>query len=138
MLFSFFLGHSLYIQLQELQPSTAHRPDVSWKGTKAFSSEVHLSLRIVGAGVSFSAEKHLYLITLLLKGCHSQREFRCLGAQGKDCFGCSELSVGSLCVRVLHFRFPFVGSLPSRWCLSADLAGSSVAVEWISAIFQRV
>lgn len=103
-----------------------------------FSSQVHSSLWIVGAGISFSAEKHLYLITLLLKECHSQREFQCLRAQGEDCFGCSELSVGSLHVRVLCFSFPFVGSLPSYWCLPADLPGSSVIVEWISAIFQRV
>lgn len=79
MLFSGFLGHSLYIQLRELQPSTAHCPDGSQKGAKVFSSQVHPSLHIVGAGVSFSAKKHLYLITLLVKECHSQREFHASG-----------------------------------------------------------
>lgn len=43
-----FLGHIFYIQLQELQPSTTHYPDVSRKGTKECSSQMHLSLCILG------------------------------------------------------------------------------------------
>lgn len=135
-----FLGHIFYIQLQELQPSTTHYPDVSRKGTKECSSQMHLSLCILSVRINFGNEKHLYLITLLLKECHSQREFQCLGARERDFFffffGCSEWSVGSVCVRVLCFGFLLVGSRPSCWC-SADLTESSLRVGWISAIFQR-
>lgn len=42
----------------------------------------------------------------------------------------------ALCVSG-YSSFPFVGSLPWCWWLSADLAGSSVIVEWISDTFQR-
>lgn len=80
----------------------------------------------------------LYLIALLWKECHSQREFQCLGAKRKDCFGCFELSVGSLHVRVLCLGFPLVGSLRACWSLPADLPGSTAIVEWVSHNFERV
>lgn len=78
------------------------------------------------------------MTALLLKECHPQREFQCLGAKGKDCFGCFELSVGSLHVRVLCLGFLLAGSLCTCWSLSADLPGSSAIVEWVSDNFERV
>lgn len=107
-----FLGHIFYIQLQELQPSTTHYPDVSRKGTKECSSQMHLSLCILSVRINFGNEKHLYLITLLLKECHSQREFQCLGARERD------------------FFFFFLVALNGAWALCVSGFSASVSCLW--------
>lgn len=123
------LGHCLYIQLEEFCSNLQHIA-LMWtqRNRAVFFTGTFVPVRHITSWAQASAsalrtynlQSNLHLIALLLKECHLQREFQCLGAQGKGWFGCFEWSPGSLCVRVFRFSFPFVGSLPPCWCLPAD------------------